>query len=394
MKKQKKILIGALLTAAFLSQACPAWAITIPDGYSVEDVERREGEYNTYLIQNLDSLSGTWKKKYCLTFQTIDIAEKFVADNIKPEMSDFEKEMTIIKWMSDHITYDMDNFRAGTIPQYDYTPIYPLEIGWGVCSGYTQTFELLATLSGLTVKSVSGQAINNGELNGGHAWNQICLDGEWYNLDVTWADNDESKDITLRYVNATDSVFAEKHEWDRSKANACNAEKYAITATEPFFKEKKWRYSIYPNGSKEEMNRIWEASWDKDRSVFDDESYRAFYYSSVDQTAREIIDYISGCIENKEDSFSFKIFYPESMNNVKIFQSDGNNIGITTQISRKVAAAIDAKYKGVAFKSRTGQVSQTRGYEARNGYWMTYISNKFPRYKKNWKSENAEEATN
>lgn len=202
MKKQKKILIGALLTATFLSQSCPAWAITIPDGYSVEDVERRESEYNTYLIQNLDSLSGSWKEKYRLTFQAIDIAEKFVADNIKPEMSDFEKEMTIIKWMSDHITYDMDNFRAGTIPQYDYTPIYPLEIGWGVCSGYTQTFELLATLSGLTVKSVSGQAINNGELDGGHAWNQVCLDGEWYNLDVTWADNDESKDITLRYVNA------------------------------------------------------------------------------------------------------------------------------------------------------------------------------------------------
>lgn len=43
------------------------------------------------------------------------------------------------------------------------------------------------------------------------------------------------------------------------------------------------------------------------------------------------------------------------MNNVKIFQSDGNNIGITTQISRKVAAAIDAKYKGVAFKSSIGQ---------------------------------------
>ena len=74
------------------------------------------------------------------------------------------------------------------------------------------------------------------------------------------------------------------------------------------------------------------------------------------------------------------------MNNVKIFQSEGSNVGIATQISNKVASAIDSKYKGNAFKSSVGQLSQTRVYEAKNGYWMTYLSQKLPHYKKKWKA--------
>ena len=52
-----------------------------------------------------------------------------------------------------------------------------------VCEGYAKAFHLLANYAGID----SIYAVGYGD-GGGHAWNLVCLDGEWYNIDVTWDD--------------------------------------------------------------------------------------------------------------------------------------------------------------------------------------------------------------
>ena len=48
-----------------------------------------------------------------------------------------------------------------------------------VCAGYAAAFSVLMNALGAPTISITG---------GGHEWNQICLGGKWYNVDVTWDD--------------------------------------------------------------------------------------------------------------------------------------------------------------------------------------------------------------
>ena len=50
-----------------------------------------------------------------------------------------------------------------------------------VCAGYSMAFELLCNLSGIECLCVTSTE---------HQWNLVKLNGKWYNIDVTWSDND------------------------------------------------------------------------------------------------------------------------------------------------------------------------------------------------------------
>lgn len=74
-----------------------------------------------------------------------------------------------------------------------------------VCEGYAKAFLLLMSASGIDCGFVAGLA--NG---GGHAWNQVKLDNEWYNVDVTW--DDPGGDYTYYgFFNITDAELRKTH---------------------------------------------------------------------------------------------------------------------------------------------------------------------------------------
>ena len=70
-------------------------------------------------------------------------------------------------------------------------------------------------LLGIPCVRISGTA--NG---GGHAWNAVKLDGEWYQVDVTWDDPipDSPGNIQYGYFNITDEEMMKDHSytWDYS----------------------------------------------------------------------------------------------------------------------------------------------------------------------------------
>ena len=60
-----------------------------------------------------------------------------------------------------------------------------------------------------------------------HGWNIICLDGEYYNVDLTWDDADPGE-IRYNYFNKTDADYGFTHirRGLSTYLPSCNGEKY------------------------------------------------------------------------------------------------------------------------------------------------------------------------
>jgi hypothetical protein len=68
-------------------------------------------------------------------------------------------------------------------PKNCYTAFGALIGGRSVCEGYSRAFYLLCKEAGLWCDYRSGN---------GHIWNMVMIDGNLYNVDVTWCDGKEA----------------------------------------------------------------------------------------------------------------------------------------------------------------------------------------------------------
>lgn len=58
----------------------------------------------------------------------------------------------------------------------------------GVCQAYAGLFQKFADKTGINVIYVTGTGYSSDGSSEDHAWNKVEVDGQWYNLDVTWND--------------------------------------------------------------------------------------------------------------------------------------------------------------------------------------------------------------
>lgn len=93
-----------------------------------------------------------------------------------------------------------------------------LEQGVAVCEGYACATKLILNRFGILCDIEIG-VCTNGE---GHGWNLVMLEGQWYQLDVTWNDIISGHDYTL----VTDEYMRQSRSWDYAN--------YPVTATEPY----------------------------------------------------------------------------------------------------------------------------------------------------------------
>lgn len=162
--------------------------------------------------------------------EVIKVVNYFTSNYITPDMSEFEMEMQIIKYLVETVTYDVDELSNDSNFINDSYKAYGALVNHkAVCSGYAKAFDLLAKKCGLSSIVVTGEAINSDNQNGPHAWNQIYLDGEWYNVDVTFEDPITNIKLGFNqllndYINRTDVEFAANH--IRENGNTCTATKY------------------------------------------------------------------------------------------------------------------------------------------------------------------------
>lgn len=120
-------------------------------------------------------------------------------------MGEYGKALYIHDYIIKNCTYEvnMDNDLGATA--------YGCLVGGSAnCEGYAKAFVYLAGKAGVTSIVVTGMT-DEGE---NHAWNQVEIGGEWYNLDVTWDDLDNPSDKRHTYFLCADSDFLKTHTAD------------------------------------------------------------------------------------------------------------------------------------------------------------------------------------
>lgn len=131
---------------------------------------------------------------------------------INPGMSDRERIKAVHDWMCLNMRYDRENYDRGTIPAESYDVTGAMNKGVVVCQGYAETFKDFMSLQGIECEIITSE---------NHAWNKVKVDGEYYYIDVTWDDTDNSSNMRYDYYLSKDPTFGgepdhipEVDEWD------------------------------------------------------------------------------------------------------------------------------------------------------------------------------------
>lgn len=87
-----------------------------------------------------------------------------------------------------------------------------------VCEGYAKTAQLIFELCGLDSYYVVGDTPA-----GGHAWNLVNVEGNYYQLDITWNDSEYQPN---GYFLVTDDYMKKSRVWDTSRYPASSTKSY------------------------------------------------------------------------------------------------------------------------------------------------------------------------
>ncbi|MBQ8540634.1 MAG: hypothetical protein IJ435_04065 [Clostridia bacterium] len=121
--------------------------------------------YNlSYTVDSMDEVKETWAE--------VDKATEEILFNISPDMTDFEKIVTVHDYMVNNYVYDLADM--------DQTYFILLKKK-GVCIAYAEAFQHVMNVLGIECTVVKSEEM-------GHTWNMVKLDDRWYHIDVTWDD--------------------------------------------------------------------------------------------------------------------------------------------------------------------------------------------------------------
>lgn len=110
-------------------------------------------------------------------------AEKIITQ-IPADASDYDKALFVHDYLVDHTVFEYQQ-PDGTEQEYKicHTAYGCISKGSAVCEGYSRAFQYLMKLLSVPCGTCSGMAAGDN-----HAWNYVCLDNDYYWLDLTWDD--------------------------------------------------------------------------------------------------------------------------------------------------------------------------------------------------------------
>lgn len=200
------------------------WFMLTDEGWILVDESDMSGNTYGYEPEQGPDISVSEKSK-----AAEEKAIEIVSQIIRADMSEYEKVLAIHDYLCLNVEYDYDNYLNGTIPHESYTAEGALIYGRAVFNGYTDAFTYLCYEAGIEVERVQGLA-DNGTVNGAHAWNQVKIDGEWFNIDVTWDDLIGMNDIDYYrydYFLITDEQIEKNHTPQTySEQHSCTSVRY------------------------------------------------------------------------------------------------------------------------------------------------------------------------
>ncbi len=175
------------------------------DTYIAGHLGNREIEYE---YRRMDATIQV-KQDYLTNLEQEKVVDGIVASliaTVQPEeMTDFEKVKFVNDYIVKNTVYSEDSVASS---HSAYAVAYE---GKGVCQGYALFAQKLMQELGLESMYVVGEVYT-----GGHAWNLVKVDDEWYHLDTTWNDPvpDRGNGIRYDYFLLNDTDMRADHAWE------------------------------------------------------------------------------------------------------------------------------------------------------------------------------------
>lgn len=130
-----------------------------------------------------------------------------IIDGAPKNATDYELELYVNDYLVDNCVYDEEAAESEELIGHENDAYGALVEKKAVCEGYSRAFQLLCNRLGVDCINISGTADGVS-----HAWNNVKLDGEWYEVDVTWNDTDGDTEFpTYEYFNLPSDKFSESH---------------------------------------------------------------------------------------------------------------------------------------------------------------------------------------
>lgn len=185
------------------------------DGYKVgEEYEIISTTHisDAYISGDDSKLTSTEDKK------TLEMASDILKKIIKKDMSNYEKELAVYRWMYKNVGQGSGSMITlpGTSSEQSFTPYGVLTSGNAVCVGYATTFRLFMNMLGMDCHIVH---------NDYHSWDLVELEkDDWYQVDIY---SDVSGKSEYRNFNMTDEIAKTSHDWDESALPEAKGVKYS-----------------------------------------------------------------------------------------------------------------------------------------------------------------------
>lgn len=149
------------------------------------------------------TLSHKYSERYSQTITKL----KEIMDSLNLDgKSDYEKCITIRKWIAKNVKYDDEFFKnAESCPRKNAHDMTGAVLdGYAVCDGYAYLFHYMANAAGLLT------LVEHGVLkgSGNHAWNLVQIDGTFYYTDCTGGISlDKNGEPTAEFLYGQDYMF-------------------------------------------------------------------------------------------------------------------------------------------------------------------------------------------
>ena len=200
--------LDGLGLAIFFSLFSAAWT---PPLYSGREIPR-PSKYVEIDYRAIDAHAQNAPASAARTLATLS------AYLTSPAKSDLAKVRSVYAWITSHIRYDETAFSGQKYSSEVEYASRSLRSRKAVCTGFALLFKHLLSPAGIDVANIKGYARTFDSEAGqpiqrvDHEWNAVRLDGDWYLLDIAWAQTTAKDGKPNDYFFLTEPIeFAANH---------------------------------------------------------------------------------------------------------------------------------------------------------------------------------------
>ncbi len=213
-------------------------------------------------------------------------------------LTQLQKEKRVHDYFCNNITYD-EKFAESS-----FECVGPLLFGKGVCEGISKAAKLLLDFAGVKSLVLHGSS-SQAELakftkNSLHAWNIVCINGNFHHVDITFDLTLQARKITrYDYFNLSDEEMQVDHKVISKGVPKCNKSENYYKANNLFFNTRNdYKKHLIKSLAKNEKDIVFKLPKPQGKDI--------------KHTTRDIIDITQKAIENGETALSeasFKVMY-------------------------------------------------------------------------------------